>query len=179
MNSPLGSRARYALSLALLLGWGTWFGALMALFFFVQVLFKLDRPVAVKAAPLMFVTFETFQLVLGAVCLIATAIWRLRAPRAILTATFALLCIASIAAIIPPIAITPKMEALRHAGESGSPAFMRLHGISMIFYMSEAISLLVVGLLLPKVLAASPGTASESAAGSAPLADAADQSRAT
>jgi hypothetical protein len=176
MDPAISSRTRYGLSLALLLAWGLWFGALMALFVFVQVLFKMDRSVAVKAAPRMFVTFETFQLALAAICLIATAMWRLRSPRTILTAVFVLLCVASVAAIIPPIAITPKMEALRLAGESNSPQFRSLHGRTMIFYMTEAISLLVVGLMLPTVLGrASSERVSESAPASTPPADAVDQ----
>ena len=180
MISPLDARARYGLSLAVLLAWGLWFGALMALFVFVQVLFRTDRSIAVKAAPILFITFEKCQLALAAAALIVTAIWRLRSPRVILTVMFALFCVASIAAIVPPITITPKMEALRLAGESNSPQFKALHGRTMIFYMTEAISLLVAGLLLPKILRdASPETASGSAPASAPLADVADQSTAT
>jgi hypothetical protein len=172
------SQTRRALSLILLLAWALWFGGLIALFIFVQVLFKSDRAVAVQAAPRMFLAFETYQLVLAAIALVTTAMWRLRAPRAILTTLFALFCIASIAAIVPPIAITPRMEILRIAGQSSSTEFKTLHGRTMIFYMTETISLLVAGLLLPSVLA-SPGTAEESAPASAPPADAADQSPAT
>jgi hypothetical protein len=176
MNPPLRPRAGNPASLFVLLAWALWFGGLMSLFVFVQVLFKTDRSVAVKAAPTMFVTFEKCQLALAAIALIATAIWRLRTPRAILTALFALFCIATVAAIVPPIAITPKMEALRLAGESSSPQFKALHGRTMIFYMTAAISLLVVGLLLPRAFSgASPETASESAPASTPPADAADQ----
>ncbi len=156
------SRTRYLLPLIVLLTWGLWFGAILGLFLFVQVLFKTDRDVAVRAAPRMFIAFETFQLVLAAIALIATAVWRLRVPRALLTVIFVLFCIASVAAIIPPIAITPKMELLRIAGQSSSPQFKALHGRTMIFYMTITISLLVVGLLLPSAIA-SPGTATESA----------------
>jgi hypothetical protein len=172
------SQTRRALSVIVLVAWGLWFGGIMALFIFVQVLFKADRAVAVQAAPRMFLAFETYQLALAAIALITTAMWRLRAPRAILTVLFALFCIASIAAIVPPIAITPKMEILRIAGQSSSAEFKTLHGRTMIFYMTETISLFVAGLLLPSVLA-SPERAEESAPATAPPADAADRSPAT
>jgi hypothetical protein len=143
---------RTLFSLIALLAWGLWFGAIMALFIFVQVLFAHDRSVAVRAAPQLFLSFEKYQLVLAAVVLIATCAWRLTTRRAILTVLFTLLAIATLSGLVPTLYITPKMEALRLAGQSASHEFMKLHGITMIFYLLDAIMLLASGCVLPFAL---------------------------
>src|SRR5204862_2017276 len=108
---------------------------------------------ATVAAPQMFIVFERYQLALAAASLLGSAIWRLREPRAILTGLFSLFAVAAIATVVQTTFISSKMHQLREMGQSSGPAFMRLHGISMIVYMSEAAVLLVAGFLLVVAIA--------------------------
>lgn len=146
---------RRVLHFLLLLVWGLWFGGLIALFLFVQTLFKDfrgDRAVAVQTAPHLFLVFQKYQLILGAAGLLLSAIawlWRRSAAR---IAVFALFALASAGAIVSPLAITPKMERLRAAGESHTEQFMKLHGESMLVYLAETAALLVAGMVMPTEL---------------------------
>lgn len=139
---------RYGLSLVVALAWGLWLGGLMTLFLTVSQLFKVDRPLAVNAAPQMFLVFERYQIALATVALIASATWRLTTPRAMLTALFFLLAVASIGPVISSTLISPKMHRLRQLGQSSGPEFRMLHGQSMMVYTSEAGLLLIAGFVL-------------------------------
>src|SRR5687768_2143724 len=68
--------------------WALWLGGLMTLFLMVSHLFSADRNTAVVAAPRMFLAFERYQILLAAALLVASAVWRLREPRAMLTGLF-------------------------------------------------------------------------------------------
>jgi len=139
---------RYGLSFLTALAWGVWVVGLMTLFLTVSRLFAVNHANAVVAAPQMFIVFERYQLALAAASLIGSAFWRLREPRAILSVIFSLFAVASIATVVQTTLISAKMHHLREMGESSGPEFMRLHGISMAVYMSEATVLLVAGFLL-------------------------------
>jgi hypothetical protein len=126
-----------------------WFGGLAALFLFATLLFSQDRPTALKAAPMMFLAFERYQLILAAAALLAVVAWRILAKSIRVTVLFWLLAAATLPAALGPVLVTSKMEQLRQQGQADSPQFRKLHGISMIAYTGETFILLVAGLFLP------------------------------
>ena len=131
------------------IAWGLWFGGLGALFLFATRLFAEDRETALKAAPMMFLAFERYQLILAAVALVGVVIWRISTGSIRVTVVFSLLAIATIPAALGPMLITSRMEALRVQDQSSSPEFRKLHGISMIVYTGETFILLITGTTLP------------------------------
>jgi uncharacterized membrane protein YjjP (DUF1212 family) len=127
-------------------------------------LFKVNRPLAVQAAPEIFNIFERYQIVLAGAALLSTAIWRLTTPRKLLTALFFLFAAASVGTIISAAMISPKLHMIRMAGNSSGPDFRKLHGYSMIIYMAEAALLLIGGFVLTaamrqRAVVAAPATA--------------------
>jgi hypothetical protein len=62
---------------------------------------------------------------------------------------FVLLALAATGAAVSTTLITPRMEALRTAGQSSSARFKALHARSMQCYVTQAALLLVSVLLLP------------------------------
>lgn len=147
---------RYLFALVTLIAWSLWLGAMIGLFFFVQVLFKSDRSIAVEAAPRMFAAFQVFQLIVGAAGLAAVTAWRLTVRRSLITGIFAMFVLAGIGAVLLSLFIMPPMEKLRREGDSGSAEFRQLHGRSMALFTAEAAALLVAGLLLPVAMRAEP-----------------------
>jgi hypothetical protein len=135
------------------ISWALWFGGLGALFLFVTRLFTQDRPTALKAAPMMFLVFERYQLLLAAAALLGTVCLRILGGSTRVTFLFALLAVATLPAAISPIFVTSKMETLRLQGQSSSEQFKKLHGISMMIYSGETLVLLVAGAALPWVFA--------------------------
>jgi len=142
---------KLAASLACI-AWGLWFGGLGALFLFATRLFAEDRPTALRAAPILFLSFERYQLFIAAAALLATVLWRVLGAGVRVTLLFSLLAIATVPAALGPIFITSRMEQLRRQGQSSSPQFMKLHGISMITYTGQTLILLAAGLSLPWIL---------------------------
>jgi hypothetical protein len=134
------------------IAWALWFGGLGALFLFVTRMFNVDRPIALKAAPIMFLVFERYQLPLAAAALVGTVCWRILGASARVTVLFALLAAATVPAALSPMLITSKMEQLRLQGQSSSEQFKKLHGISMIVYSGQTLILLAAGLTLPWTL---------------------------
>src|SRR4051812_10471250 len=104
---------RSILGIVTALAWGLWLGGLVALFIFVLVLFRQDKALAVEAAPRMFAAFEHYQLLLAAVAVIVTGVWRMIDRRAVLAWLFALFALATIGAVIEPVFITGPMQRLR------------------------------------------------------------------
>src|SRR5579872_389465 len=117
--------------------WGLWFGGLGALFLFATRLFNEDRETAIKAAPIMFLVFERYQLLLAAAALLGVVGWRIGGGSIRVTVLFSLLAIAAIPTALNPILITSRMEQLRLQGQSSSEQFKKLHGNSMIVYSGE------------------------------------------
>jgi Domain of unknown function (DUF4149) len=142
---------KLAASLACI-AWGLWFGGFGALFLFASRLFAEDRPTALRAAPIIFLSFERYQLFLATAALLATVVWRILGAGARVTLLFSLLAVATVPAALGPIFITSRMEQLRQQGQSASPQFMKLHGISMMTYTGQTIILLAAGLSLPWIL---------------------------
>ncbi|MGA2582243.1 MAG: hypothetical protein ABSG31_03105 [Tepidisphaeraceae bacterium] len=149
------------------MAWGLWFGGLGALFLFATRLFAVDRPIALSAAPILFLVFERYQIVLAAAALMGALVWRILAKSVRVTVVFWLLAAASVPTALGPIFVTRRMEELRLAGQSSSPEFMKLHGISMLVYSGETLILLAAGLMLPWAMRfpPSPGTPGEGRGG--------------
>jgi MFS superfamily sulfate permease-like transporter len=135
---------KWFLSTLFFFSWALWFGGAVAILIFVQRLFHFDRNIAIVAAPQLFLTFEKYQLVLAAVALAALF------ARKRLSALLPLILAATVMATLSAVAVTPRINRLRIAGETSSAAFRALHGLSMIIYLVEVVLLLVVGLLLTR-----------------------------
>lgn len=139
------------LQIVLALAMSLWLGGLCAVIFFVSVLFKTDRSIATAAAPVLFESFAKVQIVLAGIALLAAlgtavvnrSVWSWPLVAAIVAGGFASAIIA--------FWIIPDMEALRAAGESGSPRFRKLHQLSTIFFTCEGIVLLIGTALLPVI----------------------------
>lgn len=143
------SGMRSILSCLTLLAWSLWFGGMLAMVFFVQMLFAKNRPVALDAAPILFVSFGTYQLFVGSAAIVAALIWRFIEPRKVLTGIIVLFILASAGAISLSTVIVPRMEKLRAAGERESVEFKGLHKRSTTVYMAEMIALLIAGCMFP------------------------------
>ncbi len=122
-----------------------WLGGLVTLFMSVSFMFKTDRPIAMLAAPMMFHIFERFQLVMAAVSLVSTIVWRLYACTKPKQALLACLMVAALLAIAQYKLIAPPLNRLRLEGNSGSDEFKRLHGHSMRLYVGTTVMTLIAG----------------------------------
>lgn len=143
---------RTVFSFAALLAWGLWLGGLTTLLIFMYVLFGRDRAVAEKAAPILFLTFERFELIVGAAAMVATVGWRLSHRHSLVTLLFVLFLLSTAAAAGKHLLLTPKMEELRQRGESKGDEYRGLHQASSIIYVTQAGVLLIAGLMLPSIL---------------------------
>jgi hypothetical protein len=134
------------------IAWGLWLGSLGALFLFVIRLFSADYDLGAHAAPVLFVVFEKYQLILAALALIGAALLRivLKSRQAIL-----LLCMLSAAAILAalqPLALTGRLESLRQAGQTHTPEFQRLHSEASTVYTIETLIVLAAGFVIPTAI---------------------------
>jgi hypothetical protein len=128
--------------------WALWFGGVMGLFLSVQVLFhQTDRAIFLASAPHLFIAFEQYQLVLATLALLLTFSRRLVSPAPGLGALLILFAIGTIGAIVEHTVITPRIEEMRIAGQTHTPHFLKLHGLSMCVYMAVAIALLIAGIV--------------------------------
>lgn len=130
-----------------------WLGSLAHTLLSVSTLFrafpKAEGDVAVRAAPVIFTATERFNLALAVVGVFAVFFWRRTAcsrPRKLI---FFLLIGALLLAITQIAGISPRMESLRAAGESGGALFKQLHGVSSVQYLVQTVALLASTALLP------------------------------
>lgn len=139
-----------------------WLGGLVALFIFVQAMFNANRNVAVEAAPMLFNVFEKYQLILFAIAMVSVIAWRLiigcsTAKRWIIV----MVILAGSLAIVQTAFVSSRMTAIRDAGQSGDgefrAEFRRLHGYSMILYVSQTALLVIAACLLPTAISAEAG----------------------
>jgi hypothetical protein len=128
-----------------LLAWALWLGGLITLFLCVITLFRHNRAMAVDSAPLLFVNFERYQLILAAVALTCCVAWRITTKNLLLNLLFLLLCLSSLGAIASPLYFSKQMEVLREEGKTTSPRFETLHQQSEWVYTTEATLLLISG----------------------------------
>ncbi len=134
--------------MALGLVWSLWFGGMMALFMFVQALFKTRPDISPDAASTLFISFQRYQLILAALALLLTfgLRWMTRSRASALL--FGAFAGATVLTVLLAGWLTPRMEALRLAGESKGPEFAQLHGLSMGLFMLDALALLAAGIAL-------------------------------
>ena len=148
---------RYFLSILVTLAWALWFGGLILLFLVVTQLSHTfpapRRAVFGEAGSATFMMFERYQLIVGAVALVtAFGLRLLSGPSAVRTTLFCLLALAAVGALLSPMVITPKIDALRKSGQTDTQEFKKLHGQSMMVYSGDALILLVAGTLLPAAM---------------------------
>ena len=131
-----------------LLAWALWLGGLITLFLCVITLFSHNRTLAADSAPVLFVNFERYQLILAAIGLTCTVAWRIMSKNLMVNLVFLLLCLSSLGAIASPLYFSKQMERLREEGKTNSPKFETLHQQSEWVYTTEATLLLIGGLPL-------------------------------
>lgn len=154
---------RYLASFVVTLAWALWLGGMVALILFVQMLFARNRPVALDAAPLLFVSFERVQLILAAAACVGTFCWWLLVRRRAVLVLFALFAIAGAVAALSTTLNTTPMERLRAQGMRESPEFKALHKRSTSMYSVNLLLLLAAGAIISRgagtVIPASPAAA--------------------
>jgi hypothetical protein len=129
--------------------WGLWLGGLGALFLFVTRLFQTDHDLGAQAAPVLFLNFEKYQLLVAMALLVGMALWRIAAGTRRLAILFWIFGAVSVAAALEPIGVTRRLEALRLAGQTASPEFQKWHQVAGVVYSGETLLLLAAGFLLP------------------------------
>ena len=85
---------------------------------------------------------------LAVIALASTVAWRIAAPSRWLVVSFILLGIAACSGVAVAMWIIGPMEKLRADGLGGSDQFKRLHGYSMMLYVTQAGALLISGISL-------------------------------
>lgn len=123
-----------------------WLGGLVMLFIAVSTIFNHfapDRAAAGQVAAAIFNRVEPVQLVLAGVLVAASLFvwWRTKHFLRGLFAGFVLL--AAVLAVAGHFGVSARLEDLREAGMTTSPEFRRLHGISMLLYVSQTASLFI------------------------------------
>jgi hypothetical protein len=136
------------LSLLITIFWALWFGGAISLFIFVTSLFNRDRELAIKVAPILFLTFERYHLILAATAIVLSGIWLIAGKSRMKAALFVVFFLAGFATFISGAVVTPKIMQLREQNQIKTHEFARMHGISMMVYSSEAILVLLAGILL-------------------------------
>ena len=140
------------ISTLVLLAVALWFGGIAFLFIGVSALFRAfpraASDVAPQAAPALFHVWERYQLVLAAVALVGAFAWYALARAKRLIVLFLLLALAAAGGVVSTTLITPQIDHMREAGQSGSPRFRALHARSMQCYVAQAALLLVSVLML-------------------------------
>jgi hypothetical protein len=145
------------LSTVLMVLWGLWFGGAMALFIFVVALFRHDRPLAIAGAPILFLAFERYHLILGVLTLAACGGWIAAGQSRAKTMLLLALMAASTAAVVSSTIVTPKIIELRQQNRIQTPEFERAHKMSTRIYTSEAVLLLIAGIFLASAMAHESG----------------------
>ncbi len=143
-----------------------WLGGLVTLFMSVSAVFGAfpDRATAGTAAAAMFARFEVYQLVLAAILTAcAVAVWVITRSR--LRAAF-LVCVvlAGLLGAVSHFGISARLNVMRDEQRTATPEFRRLHGMSMLVYVSQT-AVLTVGAV---VVAVASGRPAQRAAQSSP-----------
>jgi hypothetical protein len=137
-----------------MLAWALWLGGLVTLFIAVTSLFHTfaaDKALAGTAAAGVFRRFESYQLVLAAVAVLAAAAWRMTAsdsPRR-KTVLLILLVVAAAVAAVSTFFVSNQIHHLRELHETTSTRFRTLHQLSMTLYLAETVVLLLAAMALP------------------------------
>jgi uncharacterized protein DUF4149 len=123
--------------------WALWLGGLITTFIFVLTLFHEDHDLAAKTAPRLFHAFERYQLILAGALLLSTILLKK-------TWTSVLFVLTAIGAVVSPLLITPRLSEMQRLGQTHTPEFGQIHGLSMLVYNADAVLLLLAGLMLLK-----------------------------
>jgi uncharacterized membrane protein (UPF0136 family) len=99
----------------------------------------------------MFVVFARYQLAVAGVALVGAFLGYLQRRSGLLVALFVCFAIGTVGAVANNVLIVPRMEELRLAGESHSPEFRKLHGISMGVSLGITLAVFAAAVLLPAV----------------------------
>jgi hypothetical protein len=126
--------------------WGLWFGGMIVLFLFVVRLFAAG--IGPEAAPVLFRTFETYQLVVGAIAIVASLGWFLSNRSRWKTGLLVAMLVSGVLAVLLTTLITPRMDKLRLAGESRGDEFRMLHKRSEKLFVGAAAALLIGGIAI-------------------------------
>ncbi|MEM8874840.1 MAG: hypothetical protein AAGD32_11355 [Planctomycetota bacterium] len=113
-----------------------WLGWLVAMFVLVRALFaaELVRGDSQPERLVIFDVTEKAQLVLAALVLVGLAGWQVLTKRKAIAAWFGVAVVAALLAAALPTSVTGEMETLRVAGQTDTPKFRQLHGISIALY---------------------------------------------
>src|SRR4029453_9205638 len=115
-------------SVALLLAWALWLGALAMVLTTAPMYFATDRELAPRAASLLFLHFEKFQIIAGGCAVVLAAITAIRDGGTARRLLLAGILLTALLAAISSQAITPRIEHMRQQGQTQTPEFKRLHG---------------------------------------------------
>ena len=113
---------------------GLWVGGLVMLFMSVGSLIQtFDRVQAGLGATGIFKRFEVYQLILAPIAILSAFLSVRRGLAK--TLAIVLLVLATMAAGVIAIGISPKIDAMRLDGTTGTESFRRLHGAAMATYL--------------------------------------------
>jgi putative copper export protein len=141
---------RFVLHVLTLLGWAVWFGGILAVFLIATMMFqRFERQRAGETNVEIFRTFERAQIGVAALTLGAATVQYLRHKTTPRAWVIILISAAVAGVILAVLYVSPQMHALRDQGMSESPAWRKLHGMSMGLYAFQAVILLIAGLVLP------------------------------
>ena len=115
----------------------------MALLIFVLRLFATSRGLAVEAAPVLFMAFARYQILLGIIACAAGTVLSVLTRRVAVGMLTLLMLIAFSSAILIRT-WTIRMNILRVDGRSNEPLFKHLHALSSSGYLVICVALLVV-----------------------------------
>jgi hypothetical protein len=137
------------------LAWGLWLGGLGTLFAVLGTIFNTpgySRSQQGDFAQRLFPVFERMQLIFAAMALLATAAWWFANRQGLKMVLFAIFAVATCVAVAETTLVTPRVQKLAAEGMRETPEFQRAHQLSSRVYSSNALVLLVAGLVLPAAI---------------------------
>jgi hypothetical protein len=144
---------RYLIWVGLLLAWALWLGGLAMVLSAAAMYFATDRELAPRAASLLFLHFERFQIITAACSVILAGIMAVRPGGTARRLLLVGILLAALLAVISSQAITPRIEQMRQQGQTQTAAFKRFHGISMSLLLGELVILAACGFAMPLAVA--------------------------
>ncbi|HEY7120808.1 MAG TPA: DUF4149 domain-containing protein [Tepidisphaeraceae bacterium] len=144
---------RYLASALTVLATALWLGGLVTLVICATAIFKvsgLDRETAGRATSAMFVWFGRVQLGFAAFALIAAFLGYLQARGSGSVALFVLFALGAVGAVLFNMWLVPRLEEMRIAGQSQTPAFDALHKRSEQLMTLVTVLLLIASVVVPR-----------------------------
>jgi hypothetical protein len=152
-------------SILVVLAWGVWIGSLVGVFVAVTSLSRTFAATGEGGQPTVsemfgltagnvFGLYERVQLVLAGVALLAGFAWRVtRGAAGQKSAVFVLFALAAASAVVETTYVAREIDALRQAGETKTPRFKMMHGLSFGLYSANILLLAAGGAVLPFAIA--------------------------